>query len=202
MTSQQRYKLSFTAASLLLTESIKVAEVYVAFPDWEQARDVIFQENILQSRTESRTKRIFYEAKQRLATLTDEQLDTLVNGTIDEQRQILWLAVCKCYQFIHEFATEVIHEKFLALDLLLTEADYRAFYNRKAGWHPELEEITESSQKMLRTRLFKMLNESGMVDNDQRIIRLLPSLRLVHAVNNDPAITYRIYPSYPIDFQK
>ena len=71
--------------------------------------------------------------------LSDEQLELLVEGNPQEQKKLLWLAICKRYAFIREFASEVVREKFLQLDYLLTEFDYDAFFNRKADWHPELD---------------------------------------------------------------
>ena len=46
-----------------------------------------------------------------------------MEGTIQEQKQILWFAICKRYAFIREFAIEVLHEKYLRLDYELTEFD-------------------------------------------------------------------------------
>ena len=37
----------------------------------------------------------------------------MVEGSSQEQKAVLWLAVCRHYRFIHEFATEVLREKFL-----------------------------------------------------------------------------------------
>jgi hypothetical protein len=200
MTSQQRYKLSFTAISLMVPESIQIAEIYTQCRDWEETRKIIRGQNILQSRTNKRDIRVTREIIQRISTLTPEQLALLVNGSMDEQRLILWLAVCKCYEFIHEFAVEVIHEKFLTMVNQVTDDDYRAFFNRKASWHPELDEVTESTKKKLQTRIFDMMTKAGFFDNNT-IYRVIPSSRLVEVINNDPPATYRIYPSLSVDFQ-
>ena len=132
MTDSQKYKLSFTAASLSISESVTIADVYLNCKDWGETKAKIQENNLLQSRLSSRTKRVFLELEQRLSTLSNEQLHILVDGTPEEQKQILWCAVCKTYAFIEEFAVEVMHEKFLSLNLELTRLDYEAFYNRKA----------------------------------------------------------------------
>jgi hypothetical protein len=50
------------------------------------------------------------------------------------------------HRFIHEFAVYVLHEKHLRLDLDLTYDDYDAFYNDKAEWHPEVENVTPATR--------------------------------------------------------
>jgi len=46
-----RYKFSFTAGSLLLNETIKVAEVYVKTGNWEKTREHVMHTNLLQKNT-------------------------------------------------------------------------------------------------------------------------------------------------------
>lgn len=130
----EKYILSFTAASLSYSESIKIAEVYLGCKDWDETKRIIEENNLLQSRTGSRTVRTYIELAQRLKLLSIEQMEFLVEGNIQEQRYLLWFTVCNRYKFIREFATEVIHEKFMSMDFELTELDYDAFFNRKADW--------------------------------------------------------------------
>ncbi|MCP4367831.1 MAG: DUF1819 family protein, partial [Deltaproteobacteria bacterium] len=109
-----QYKLSFTGAGLSISGSIKIAEVYLQLRDWDAVREKVFAENLLQARTQSSVQRTFQELAPRLQELTDEQLELLVEGNHQEQRQILWYAICRRYAFIREFATEVLYEKYLS----------------------------------------------------------------------------------------
>lgn len=61
MVAMQSYKLSFTALSLALSDSIKVAEVFLTCDDWNTTREILSEKNILQSRTISRNKRVIHE---------------------------------------------------------------------------------------------------------------------------------------------
>jgi hypothetical protein len=78
---------------------------------------------------------------------------------LHEQKQLLWLAVCKRYAYIREFSVEVLNEKYLRLDYELTEFDYDVFFSRKADWHIELDKLTDSTRKKLKQVLFRMLRE-------------------------------------------
>lgn len=197
----QSYKLSFTAASLMLVESVKVAQIYFECGNWDTTREVLISNNLLQSRTLARTKRIIQELVLRLSVLSENQLTSLVEGNLEEQRLLLWFIVCKYYSYIREFSIEVLHERFLAMQRLLTEEDYNAFYLHKVDDHPELEEITESTRTKLRTQVFRMLREAGLINSENLIIRVLPTSRLIHAFRDDMVIASRIYPAFPRDFE-
>jgi hypothetical protein len=109
--------------------------------------------------------------------------------------------VCKTYNFIRDFSTEVLHERFLTMQRFLTEEDYFAFYLHKLDEHPELEEITDSTRTKLRTQVFRMLREAGLINSANLIIRVLPTSRLIQTLREDMNIASRIYPAFPKDFE-
>ena len=194
MTDNNKYKLSFTAAGLSISESIKIAEVYLGCKDWDETKKIVADNNYLQSRTGSRDIRTYREIAQRLQLLSGDQLDLLVEGTIQEQKHLLWFAVCNRYRFIQEFAIEVIHEKFLVMDFELTELDYDAFFNRKVDWHDELDEITSSTKQKIKTVIFRMLREAEIITKDNLIIQTILSDRLIDALSPAAPRSYQIFP--------
>ena len=189
-----RYKLSYTGVSLAVSESVAVAEAYLQLRDWDKVKEKVWDENLLKARTKSSIQRVYQEIWPRLDQLSDEQLELLVEGDLQEQRHLLWYAICKRYAFIREFAIEVLHEKFLRLDYELTEFDYRAFYNRKADWHLELDQIKETTQVKMRTRLFWMLQETGIISEDNMIIPVKLSRRVIDGLAPDSPEDLRIFP--------
>ncbi|MCP4359958.1 MAG: DUF1819 family protein [Chloroflexi bacterium] len=196
-----QYKLSFTGAGLSISGSIKIAEAYLQLRHWDAVKDKVKTENLLQARTQSSIQRFFQELAPRLQQLTDEQLELLVEGNHQEQRQILWYAICRRYAFIREFATEVLHEKYLSLDYELTEFDYEAFFNRKADWHAELDHLKESTRIKVRTVLFRMLREAELISNEHMIIPTVLSRRMVDVLATadmsaaDSAAGLQIFPT-------
>jgi len=195
------YKLSFTAAGLMLAESLKVAQIYLECGDWATTREILVSNNLLQSRTLARTKRIIQELVLRLSVLSEDQLTSLVEGNLEEQRLLLWFVVCKCYSFIRDFSIEVLHERFMAMQRFLTEEDYYAFYLHKVDEHPELDGIAESTRTKLRTQVFRMMREAGLINSKNLIIRVLPTSRLIQTLRDDMDIASRIYPAFPRDFE-
>ena len=194
MKDNKKYKLSFIAAGLSISESIKIAEVYLGCKDWDETKIIVADNNLLQSRTGSRDIRTYRELAQRLQLLSGEQLDLLVEGTIQEQKHLLWFTVCNRYKYIQEFAIEVIYEKFMVMDFELTELDYDAFFNRKVDWHEELDEITSSTKQKMKTIIFRMLRESEIVTTDNLIIQTILSERLIEVLAPAAPLSYQIFP--------
>jgi len=186
--------MSFTAGTLLLQESVSIAEIYLETGDWDEVRDEVISRNILQARIESTAKRICLELCARLKYLHEDELELLVEGDHQEQAYLLWLAVCRCYRFIYEFSTEIIREHFLTLKYDLHHEDYDAFFNAKIEWHEELEKITDSTSYKLRQVLFKMLHEAELLNTNNSIIPAMLSSRLIDVICKHSAQDLRIYP--------
>ncbi len=181
------YRMSFTVGGLFQTESLTAAELYRQNPDWDRVRQAIFRNNLFQARTQPSLQRICREVLPRLQQLSAPQLAILQNGAGSEQPQILWIAVCKRYAFIRDFAVEVIREKLLLADHELKSEDYTAFFNAKAEWHPELDRLKHSTRQKIRQVLFRMLREAEMLSPDNLILPALPTPRVADAVFSDPS---------------
>jgi hypothetical protein len=193
------YKLSFTAAGLSINESVNIAEAYLSCGDWDETRQIVREKNLLQSRTNSRTVRVARELIQRLKLLTRDQLELLAEGSLAEQKFLLWFAACKTYALIQEFAIEVLREKFLSRNMTLTELDYDAFFNRKADWHEDLDAITETTRIKLKTVLFRMMREADLITDDNLILPSMLSKRLVDVLKQDAPMSFQIFPMEPFD---
>jgi hypothetical protein len=63
--------------------------------------------NLLQARTVASGRRFAREVAQRLAVLTDDELELLVDSTTTERSHLLWPAACRRYDLIGNFASRV-----------------------------------------------------------------------------------------------
>lgn len=161
--SQERYALSFTSGALLSREAVIAASLYLEAHDWGQVRRRLEQENLFQTRTEASGFRMAREVVQRLSVLTDAELELLLDGSPSERGHLMWVAACRRYTFIGDFAEEVVREHFLLLTPSLSHADFDSFVRSKALWHPELAELKESTFKKLRQTVFRILTEAGLL---------------------------------------
>ena len=189
-----KYIMSFTAGALLSRESITVAELYREIGDWDAVRAKAISENRLQMRTLSASRRIFREVSTRLKHLTPAEMEFLLEGSHQEQNYLLWLGICKWYRFIHEFAVEVVREKYLRLDLDLTYDEYDAFFNDKAEWHPEVERLAPSTRVKQREVVFRMMRETELLTRQRRIIPAMLTPHLIELIARDSPNCLAIYP--------
>jgi len=160
----RKYKLSFTAASLRLNEMVKVARYALEHnvEELQQVRDSHIVFGSVKLRT---TEREFREIKNRLEKLTPEQLDVLAHGDYISQKHIAFLSVCKHYDFIKDFTVDIIRDKALVFNYQINESDINAFINSKISSHPELEEFSESTLKKGIQVMFRILEQSGILNN-------------------------------------
>ncbi|MDD4180637.1 MAG: DUF1819 family protein, partial [Victivallaceae bacterium] len=102
--SEDRYSMSFTTGSLFLRESVKLVPLYLDLGGWDAVRDKVITENLLQTRTLNTLKRVCREVISRLRVLSPNELEFLVEASHQEQAYLLWIAACRRYRFIADFA--------------------------------------------------------------------------------------------------
>lgn len=100
------------------------------------------------------------------------------DGTADERGQLLWVAACRRYRLIREFAEEVLRERFLLMAPDLAREHFEAFIRGKALWHPELADLKKSTLGKLRTTLFLMMREADLVTAEGLIVPTVLSMRI------------------------
>lgn len=157
------YHLGFTAASLRPELARIVAEGFLTVGDWALVKESILSTNALQCRSASSTVRLESEMRQRLETLTHDQMVLLAQATVEDRTAMAWLGVCKRIRFAFEFASEVLRDKLAAHDSVLRPSDYESYFENKCLPHPELCHLKTTSKKKIRQVLLKMLAEAGLL---------------------------------------
>ena len=102
--TSDRYALSFTTGTLLTREAALLAPAYLKERDWEKARDRAVADNLLQARTHRSGVRLVRETVKRLSALTEPELELLGDLTATERGHLMWVAACRRYSLIAEFA--------------------------------------------------------------------------------------------------
>lgn len=202
MIQTEKYNFSFTAGGLLHLESVKVAELYIHEENWDKVRHTVLANNLLQFRTITTSERLCREICLRLELLNNDELQILVNGSRQEQLNLLWLAICRRHRFIYEFSVEVIREKYLRLDIEVRQDDYDAFFNAKADWHSDLEELSDSTRNKLRQVVFKMLREAAVLNKDSTINPGMLTPRLAKTIARHSKSDLTIFPASDLEIRE
>lgn len=194
-----RYRLSFTVGGLLAEQGRTVAGLMVgdtavaaavdtlpsadrdddAFAPaelLESVRRCAVAENVLQIRTHAAGVRIVNEVIKRLSALTMGELRCIADADTlqSDRRALMWVAMCRYYALVGEFAQEVLREHFLIGAPAITYDDYDHFMLGKAMWHPEIDDLSTSTSAKLRSNVFKAMAEAGLVNRADDTI--IPSL--------------------------
>lgn len=165
MVVENKYKFSFTAASIRTKDLVTI----VLRETSKNTEDLVL---ILGNGKSATGKRLLLEFNNWIATLTEQQIEILKNGSFKSQNEIAFLAVCKYLDFIRDFVIEVIREKYMVFDYELTDGDYLSFFRRKAEFHPEMDKLTDITKKKIKQVTFKMLEQAGIINSvKSRIIQ-------------------------------
>jgi len=173
------YRLSFTTGGLYLTESVALAEAYLATSDWKQVVTEAGTTVSFSLEKDKSVRRVAREIANRLTTLGKAELEFLVHGADrNEQAAVLWIAICRTYSLIKDFAVEVLSERYASYRREVSPGDYTMFVHDKSEWDKELAGRSASTIERSRQVLFKILREVGLLDSNGQIRRLHLSPRV------------------------
>lgn len=182
------YLMSFGTGGLYVNESVAVARLHRPGADWDVTAALAREVGAFPVRKASSAQRSIREIVNRLRWLTDDELEVFVEGEWSEQAALLWLAACRAYRFIREFAVEVLNERYLSLRTDLTYHDFDALLAAKAEWSPKLATLSGTTRAKLRTVLFRLMREAEILSPGDRILGAMLSRRvlaLIHAGDPD-----------------
>ncbi|MGF0117429.1 DUF1819 family protein [Promicromonospora sp. Marseille-Q5078] len=190
-----RYALSFTNGGLLVREAAVVAPLYKEHRDWVKVRDLAVDKNLLQARAYRTSVRSVRETVKRMSALSDREVEIVADGTSTERGHLMWVAACRRYDLVGEFAEEVLRERFLTLAGAVSHEDYDSFYRAKALWHDELNAVSDTTYKKLRQVLFKMLTDAELLTAQGQIEPAMMSTRVAECLNEHAPSDVRFFPT-------
>jgi len=191
MVNKTKFSFSFTGASALIAETLVIAEEYNRLKDWKAVEKSLLDNNSLNKVKQATFKREFSEIKKRLSLLTEDQLQVMTQASLDDAKAMILLSLVKAYAFLKDFIVEVIRNKYLLFDPILTEIDYIKFFNSKCLGHTELNMLSETSSKKVKQRIFTLLEQIGIISQVKNGIILKPVLssRVLDVIlEDDPAL--------------
>lgn len=216
----ERYRLSFTVGGLLAEQGRIIAALFSGDrgehvnPNSDPAnrtteveheigeritriRKQAIEENVFSIRTRSANSRVVSEVLKRLSALTETEIHYLADDDTpaSDRQALMWVAMCRYYALVGEFANEVLRERYLMGFSTLTKDDYDRFIQAKSMWHPELEELSALTAGKLRSNVFKAMSEAELWEKESDT--LLPSLlsKSVTAIFDNRPESFRFFPT-------
>jgi len=186
--------LSFLVGGLLAEEAAIAAPVYLKLGNWTAVRKALDEGNLLHARTQASAARIARELVQRMGTLTDAEVKYLVRASSPDRKHLMWMAFARRYEFVAEFAEEVLRDKFLLGEARLDADDFERFWSGKALWHEELDNLKDSTRRKLRTNLYLAMRQAGFMTRDGLIVSPLLSVEVVRFLKARVPSDVRFFP--------
>jgi hypothetical protein len=186
--------MSFGTGGLYINETGTIASLHEPGTSWEVTAVRAREAGAFPVRKESSAKRTIREITHRLRCLDGEELQLLLNGNREDNQALLWLATCRAYRFIGEFAEEVVADRFKTFRTDLSYDDFDAFFARKAELAEQLAEISEGTRTKLRAVLFRLMREAGILTREDRIVGAMLSIRLKELLERKGEKELRFFP--------
>ncbi|WP_204339248.1 DUF1819 family protein [Rhizobium ruizarguesonis] len=198
--NDQHYKMSFVVGGLFLNESIDVVNLHRTSANWNQTRQMALGESITSLPKVASRRRTLREIASRLSKLNDAEL-RFFGETRDrtDQQALLWLAVCREYRIVHEFATEVVRERFLSLQTDLSVESFDTFFAHKAEWNDALASISATTRSKLRQVLFRIMREAGIISKENKILATYISPQLDGIIAEHSPSDIQLFPGLKSD---
>ena len=195
MSDVSKYRMSFSVGGLMLNESIVIAPAYQAGESWASARERLLAQGASSFPKLASQTRALREVYDRIGYLSDAERHYLSDeADRAEQQAMMWLAICRTYRFVHEFAVEVINERYQSWRLDLGHEVFDRFLAEKAEFDPSLAELSPSTCMKLRQVLFRILRESGLRSVEGRIQPIWLSGRMKRLIEESNPADLRIFP--------
>lgn len=157
----QKYRFSFTGASLMVKEFVELALMLV---DSGFDYTKISSSDVSKDREATR-KREFAELKLRMQQLSEKEIEYLTETSVENQKLISFLACVRSYRILREFIEEVVWDKLFVFDNQLSSRDLIGFMYNKSLLCPEIEQLSVITQKKMQQVMFRIMEQAGLIDN-------------------------------------
>ena len=192
---RSNYRMSFSVGGLMLNEGLAIAKVYRVGEPWVSARERLLSQGTSSFPKVASQTRALREVYDRIGHLSDAERQYLSEeADRADQQAMMWLAICRTYSFVHEFAVEVINERYQSWRLDLGLEVFDRFLAEKADCDPSLAELSSSTCAKLRQVLYRILRETGLRSVEGRIQPIWLSGRMKRLIEENNPADLRIFP--------
>ena len=89
-----------------------------------------------------------------------------------DARALMWVAACRKYRILAEFAREVLDERLRTFQTEIRVTDFDALLDAKGVHAEEIARLTTSTRARLRSGAFRMLREAELIELERRAMAM------------------------------
>ncbi|MCP4692145.1 MAG: DUF1819 family protein [Desulfobacterales bacterium] len=169
----KRYNGEIVAGSLLIWETRKIARLLLDRPDPAAWRRAIVIDNILRKRGPVTAKRQARLIRNRLDLMQPALWKLIAEGGAELAAQATLAAAIKHSRLIGDFMDTVIRDRRRTFIYKISVQDWKDFLDACAQLDPGVNRWTDATRTKLRQIVFKILVESGYIEN-VKSLRIIP----------------------------
>lgn len=173
------YRFSFTRGGLFLHESIALAEAWTSTRDWKAAGALVPDNMFVSSGSAATAQKYRTPVIARMKTLSEAEIEHLADCATPDARALTWLAACRYFRPILDYAREVLPEHYARYAEPLHLGAILSFIDGLEIRANLKKDLTNSTRNKLRDTLIRMLREAELIDRDNHVLSLpiSPELR-------------------------
>jgi len=156
-----------------IEETKRVLEEYVELQSFEDTKERVIGDNILNKDTNKYRKDVFREIARRYIPHEDQYAETplmrVLASEVDEtiKEWILYYEFSQ-NQLIHRLTVDFLYEKYTSGSLLIQTPEIREYITKLGKDHPEIQEWSQSTLEEASTKYLSALKNFGVLKGTQK----------------------------------
>lgn len=163
----KEYVGDINGGSLMLNDSLILAEYLLQDPDKEQWKQLIVDENILQRKSSNTALRAAATVRKRLSPLGHEFLQDLLRLPERAYVQLLMVALLVQSPIMADFMRNVVAEARRVYKAELAQTVWQDFIDDRCRSWPELNDYSDETYKKIGKNVIRALAEAGYLNSSR-----------------------------------
>ncbi len=165
---RNNYSAGAVKFSFWFMEFRKTVQLLSKGRSFEEIKKLSEEENIYGASTPARAKMIYSTVTARIKSLDESFYQLFVDSDVSTQKLFAMAATLAHDTLFFDFVYEVMREKLIIGNNVLTDADFSIYFKNKQEQYEEVEKLTEATIKRLSRSYKTMLFEAGLLDDNNR----------------------------------
>ncbi|SMP72064.1 DUF1819 family protein [Anoxynatronum buryatiense] len=172
----QPYRTTLKTRAFLYLELKKASSLILEGYELKDITRMSVKDNIFLFKTETRKLEVASTLTERIEVLDETLLKMIVAGPLETSKQVALLSVVKTDRLFAEFMMEVVRDKVILRDLVITEADFRIFFQHKSEQSPKVAAWNEYTHYKLQQVYKRILMDAGYARKKSKDLLILPPI--------------------------
>ena len=184
-----KYSAGMVKKQTFFREMLQAVSIKKTTAHVDDLKKALLIDNYLNINPARRNQEISSTVLARLASLSDDQINLLAEGSLSEQKQMTMISIMKSERLVREFINEVYIDKLEKGLRTLEDLDFNLFFRRKAEENDEVAKWQDITIRKLKQVMKKILRELDFITDQGKsllILEPLASQELLNALRGEP----------------